>query len=100
MLWCCYRPLLGAPPAHPLCHITPSLHAARKTLAERKGEAATHAWNISYSLAGDVEKVCGWAGPCLLFLAGAALCSAVLLSEFLRSLWGQRPQLSPCHSGG
>ena len=40
----------------PVCRLARST-AARKTLAEEKGEAALRPYNTGYSLAGDVEKV-------------------------------------------
>lgn len=37
-------------------HAAAAARAARKALAERKGEGATRPWNIGYALAGEVEK--------------------------------------------
>ena len=77
------RPIMEACgcPGHPACtHFTgspnaarcfaldrlscalPPLAAARKALAEEKGEVALRPYNTGYSLAGDVEKVRSGAG--------------------------------------
>lgn len=47
---------LACRPGTPASPLPPSPPAARKTLAEQKGEAALQPWNTGYSLAGDVEK--------------------------------------------